>query len=258
MPKVEVQNQDDNSFQDLQDLLERKPRFLNQWTYIVYIISFIVLILGLSLLPVQEKIVTEAKLTSVNASKKVIARVNANLTELSVLDQQYVDRGHLIGVMESNANYRQVLMLDTLIKKLLDQQVSNYSVLETVFSDQINHLGALQEPYRVIKKDYIDHFRRYLESDYFNIERQLLEHEINHAKTILQYLTAKRDLLRYKFKLAEEKHLIKKSLFDSNVISRLEYLDEENAFILEKMALSQLDMEIQENENELIQKKSIS
>ncbi len=136
--------------QEIQEIISNKPGWLIR-NGIVLILFFILLLLALSnTINYPEILSTRANLRLKNLPIKINVKINASLNRLFVRENSNVGKNQLIAVLETKADYLEILNLSNSLDTLLYHiQLKKNEPIIDLFSNRYMHLGEVQQAYDV-------------------------------------------------------------------------------------------------------------
>jgi HlyD family secretion protein len=220
-------------------------------------------------------VTTKAKLTSLNAPKAVVARSEGQLIKLFAKEDDKVQKGQVIGFMESTGNPETVMYLSKVINSLQTalnngrpESVNNYYSSALIKSQ--SELGELQQPYQIFIQSFIL-FRSYLSSGFYLRKKTMLMKDMGTLQRLNVNLKQQKNLQEQDVNLAQQTFSANQKLLNDSVISAFDYRNESSKLIGKQMSLPQITSsiisnegaqndkrkEIMELENQIAQQKSI-
>src|SRR5690606_15354935 len=115
--------------------------------YGTLITSAILLLIGVMtwFIKYPETVTTKSKLTGTNAPKPIIPKQNLRLAHLLISNNEEVQTGEVIGILETTADYKEILEFEKLLNDL-EQNISNNNTttIKNLMQKPFQHLGELQ------------------------------------------------------------------------------------------------------------------
>ncbi|MBL7112749.1 MAG: HlyD family efflux transporter periplasmic adaptor subunit [Bacteroidales bacterium] len=251
---------------EVQDILVQVPRWIIRWGILVILITVVLIIAGSWLFKYPDINRSKILITTENPPATLVAKVNGKIEKLFVEDNEFVEANRNLAVIESAADYADVLVLNEILLEVRNM-VPKFDMLIQLELGSDYLLGEIQPTYaRFLKvhKDYQD----FVELDYYNQKINSMEGEVNQLNVHLSSLKKLTSILGRELDLVERQYLRDSSLFQSNVISEAEYekaktswlnkefdfeqsrVNESNTEILiEKLKQDVLDMELKYTED---------
>ena len=103
--------------EEVQAIIDRMPTYWVKWVALcVSVLMGIIVLLGF-LIQYPDTVDGQISVTATAAPVRLVANSNGRLTLLQA-NQSQLEKGDVIGYIESGANYRHILLLDSLLAKL--------------------------------------------------------------------------------------------------------------------------------------------
>ncbi|WP_025742649.1 HlyD family secretion protein [Aquimarina pacifica] len=213
--------------EEVQEILSTPPKWMTRWG--ITIIAFVIILVIVASCVVSYPDIVNSKImvTTATPVEKIEAKTSGRIAKLMISDQQHVEQGQILAVIENTANFKDFMTL----KNIVDTLNINY----TDFSFPIQNtaylsLGELEQDYAMFEKSYTDYqLNKNLQP--FSIEaisgKQTLS-ELNRRVEVLegQRIIEKRELEVRKKDLERTQNLYKKG-----VISKVELENKELDFL---------------------------
>ncbi len=248
-----------NTFSDhsdeIEEIISKKPPFIVRWGTVFFF--FLLLLIGLICWFVQypDIVTAKAKLTSLNAPKRVISRTDGKLIKLTIKDDDIVQSGAIIGFMESTADHEQILALSANIDTLSVMFSSNNATIPSGFFIQpYKNLGELQQAYQTFSHAFID-FKNYLHGGFYEKKKQILGNDLSDIKRLNAHLAERKVSQQQDVALAQKTFEMNEILKKEKVISELEYRNEKSKLLMKQMSIPQINEAIIANETQQNEKR---
>ncbi|WP_299179944.1 biotin/lipoyl-binding protein, partial [uncultured Chryseobacterium sp.] len=109
--------------ESVQDILTQPPHWMIRWgNTIIFIILLLILIMSY-IIKYPEFIPAPIIVTSQNPPEKLEARTNSKIEKIFIENNQEVKKGQILMIMQSTANYSDVLELKKLVDSLTPDQL---------------------------------------------------------------------------------------------------------------------------------------
>ncbi|MCC6835556.1 MAG: HlyD family efflux transporter periplasmic adaptor subunit [Cytophagales bacterium] len=239
----------------IEDIVSNKPGFLIRWGNLFFLIILLLIVTACWFIKYPDVISASAKLTSINAPKPIVSLFGGKLIRLNVVESQSVEKGDILGYLESTADHEEVLklsnVLDTVLVLLSNQQSD---LIKQYFIQPTGQLGELQISYQAFSQAFLT-FNNYLADGFYQRKKLMLEQDKINLEKLNQYLTDQRKLQEQDLALAQKTFEVNQSLKKENVISDFDYRLEESKLINKKLSLPQIRSALVNNENQQIEKQ---
>ncbi len=229
---------------EVREIISYRPHWIIRKGNTIFLIV-IVFLLGLTwFIKYPDIVKAPARLVSINPPKLIASRVEGKLIRLFTSNNQQVKRGQPLGVLESTADYGQVVLLRYRINEVMDSLLQkNFTIVNKDSLFVFTGLGEIQSSYETFYSELIQ-TRQTLGSGYYLKKKAALEKD-------LQYIAAlKNNNLQQKKLIEQDKDLQTKefsayeSLANDKVIAPLELNQYKSKLIAREQTLHQADAQM--------------
>lgn len=248
-----------NTFSDhsdeIEEIISKRPPFMVRWGTVFFF--FLLLLIGFISWFIQypDIVTTKAKLTSLNAPKNVISRIDGKLVKLAIKDDDFIEEGSIIGFTESTSDHEQVLALSKSIDTLSSLSSKNKAGDLSNFSiPAYKNLGELQQSYQIFSNAFID-FKNYLHGGFYEKKKLILGNDLSDIKRLNSHLAEQKASQQQDVALAEKTFEMNEILKKEKVISELEYRNEKSKLLMKQLAIPQINEAIVANETQQNEKR---
>jgi hypothetical protein len=126
----------------VREIMGSPPRKLIAWGTTLIFVVFVLFLLGSWLIRYPDVIPAPVEITTTNPPATLTSRVNGRILELLSTEGSAVEKGTVIAVMESSADFRNILALE----EFLQTHYDDYITPPDSFPEPVN-LGELQQAY---------------------------------------------------------------------------------------------------------------
>ncbi len=229
--------------ESVQDILTQPPHWMIRWgNTIIFLILVLILIMSY-IIKYPEFIPAPIIVTSQNPPEKLEARSNSKIEKIFIKDHQEVKKDQVLMVMQSSANYKDVLALKKIIDSLSPNQLSSFPLTETSHFK----LGELQGDYNGFAKAFQDEalFTRLQPYAPENLaaNQSLSEYKVRIATTKQQ-----KNLEQAKYELNKKNYIRSQELFNQGVISSMELENEKIKYIQAQQNLENINISLSQME----------
>lgn len=223
----------------VQDILSRPPHWMIRWGNTV-IFVIIIMILGMSyIIKYPEFVPAPILVTSENPPEKLEARTNSKIEKILIENNTIVKKGEILMVLESSANYKDVLKLKTLVDSLNASQISTFPLTK---SSKLK-LGELQGEFNTFAKALQDQ-RLFSQLQPYAPENLAANQSISEYKSRVSILQQQLQLENAKFALSRKNYERSQSLFTQGVISKTEVESEKIQFLQAEQNLKNIQISL--------------
>lgn len=201
--------------ESVQEVLSNPPAWILLYGISIIFIIMILTLIGTWFVKYPDIISAKAVITSVNPPERLESKVNSSIAKIYVANSKKVKKGDILAILESTANYQDVLTLTNAINAIN----TNYQNFSFPFDKLKNlQLGEIQTAYIQFHKAYIE--------NELNQKLQPYSQEINAGLSSqnensnrLSSLYAQQKLELAKLSLSDQQFKRSQQLFDKGVIS---------------------------------------
>jgi multidrug efflux pump subunit AcrA (membrane-fusion protein) len=238
---------------ELQDIVSRKPGFLINWGIPIFFFMLVGIALGSWFIKFPDIVPATARVNAVNPPKEIIANNTGKLAKLFKNDGAAVNAGDIIGYIENNAAYNEVIKLSAILDTL--QYFTNSLKLEELPAywnsnySNFNNLGELQQPHQTFMQTFVS-FKDYLSSGFYLAKKKILLNDLLNTKKLLQTLYHQKGLQQEDLMLTGETFNVHDTLHNEHLINDVEYRSQKSQFIGKKMTIPQMNASIINNQSQ--------
>ncbi len=232
--------------EDVQEILGTPPGWLVRWGTTIALLGFAMMLAAAWFVRYPDVVEAKVVVTTATPPVDVIARTDGRIAKLLVSDTARVKTNQLLAVMQSTANYRDVLLLDSC---LIAWQQLKMDAFRNIQQPDSLTLGELQG-------DYAD-FVRILSDFKFGRDNRSASVQSNINSINLQINQLQQSILfeqkalkrtNDQLKIAEDLYQKQKELFDQGITSRVD-------FEKERTKLAELERQRDQYEENILQKR---
>jgi multidrug resistance efflux pump len=235
---------------DVQEILGTPPHWLVQWGTAVVFAGFAAMLLTAWFVRYPDVVGAKVVITTSVPPVDIVARTEGRISDLFARDRQEVKTGELLAVIQSTANFRDVLTLDTLLG--VWQSASVEALKQAPLPIDLD-LGEIQAEYT----NFLQQLERFkfgksnrnasTRSNIGSINQQIAQIE----KTVdFEEKTLRR--VERQLGLAQETFEAQKKLYEQGLISKVEFEKERNRVLDFENQRDQMEGNILRRQNEII------
>ncbi len=235
--------------EEVRDIISYKPGFLIRYGNVMFLMVLLLIVVACWLIRYPDIVSGNAVLSSLNAPKPVMAKIDGKLVMLHISENQPVRDGEVLGFIESTAKHESVLALssylDTLSALLLaNNETQLVKQKEASFTD----LGELQQPFQTFAQSFTV-YSNYIADGFFVKKATMLAADKAFLLQQNKILNAQKELQQQDAALAQKTFAMNDTLMKQKVISALEYRNEQSKYLNKQQAVPQINSSILTNEN---------
>jgi len=239
----------DERSDQVKEILGQAPNWLISWGISVILISLLLLLIGASYISYNDIVAGQVAITSKNPPAYIDAKMSGKLTHVFVKANNPVKKDDVMAVIESTANYKDVVFIKEKIINF-SPNFSDFDSIKTKFPSDVK-IGNIQSTYNQFRFQY----QEYLNYNKFNPEKNTLFNLNLQIKTRRNSLKNSRNQLKqYKTELVNAENLFdkQKKLYDKKIISENEYLQQENIYSTAKRNYEAIESGMRGDENAIL------
>jgi multidrug resistance efflux pump len=217
--------------EEVQDILGHVPAWIVRWGILLILITVILIIAGSWFFKYPDIKRANVIITTENPPATLIARTNGKIQKLFVKDNQNVTTGTRLAIIESAADYRDVLLLDEITSEIR-HIIPNFDMLVTLDLSSDYTLGVIQQAYANFLKTHKD-YQNFIALNYHEQKINALKSEVGKLEQHLKNLRDIRSLHKSELDLIQRQFKRDSDLFVWRAIAEAEY-DKSKANLLGK------------------------
>jgi len=232
--------------EDVQEILGTPPGWLVRWGTSIVLFGFGMMLAAAWLVRYPDVVEAKVIVTTATPPLDIIARTDGRIARLLVSDTARVKANQLLAVMQSTANYRDVLLLDSCLGAW--QQLKTEDFRDVQQPDSLT-LGELQGDYADFVRILSDFkFGRDNRSASVRSNINSINQQISQLQQSIVFEQKALKRTNEQLKTAEELYLKQKDLFEQGITSRVD-------FEKERTKLADLERQRDQYEENILQKR---
>lgn len=209
--------------EEVKEILTKVPHWMIRWGNFIFLFLIILLLMISWFVRYPDIIVSEAMITTEIPPQKEFANISGKLDAILVSDNDIVKDNQPLAIIESTANYKDVLKLNEIIDTI---RVSNISFNFPVDSVSTFFLGDIESTYAIFENNYIQ-YKLNKQLHPFTYEALANKYSISELKRRLKSLYSQKKIGRTELSFKKKDLDRSKLLFDKGVISAKQYEDKQ-------------------------------
>lgn len=242
MPKNTLENTTLRS-EEVQEILTRVPHWMIRWGSLLFLCLIIMLLFISWFVKYPDVIVAQTVITTKIPPEKEYARITGKIDTIFVEDDQMIQAGQPLAILENTANFEDVFFL----KSIVDTIGMANGVFEFPLSEvPILFLGDIDAEYALFENSYVQYTLNKELQPYAN---QLLANQISlsELQNRLEILLIQQELEKSGLDFKEAELNRNKTLFDKGIISAQEYETKQLGYIQAEQSFKNLNISISQN-----------
>jgi multidrug resistance efflux pump len=223
----------------VQDILTQPPHWMVRWGNTT-IFLILLLILGMScLIKYPEFVPSTVIISSQNPPEKLEARINTKVEDIFVSDHQAVSKGQLLMVLQSTADYRDVIRLRGIVDSL-GNRGGVYFPLDEVARFK---LGDIQADYNAFAKALTEE-QLYARLQPYSPDYAAADRSLAESRSRIRTLQQQKSMEQTKYELSKREFDRYQELFKERVVSASEMNQEKMKFLQAGQNLENINIAI--------------
>lgn len=229
---------------EVQEVISYRPHWIVRKGNILFLIIMLSL-LGMTLFIKYPDIVSgSARLVALNPPKLVISKAEGKLVKLFVTNEQQVHKNQQLGYMESIADYKEVIKLQSGVDEMIYAiQNNNFEALNTNIFTELSNLGELQANYQAFQ-NVLAETKQTLSNGYYRKKKNSLEKDLQYLTDLKNNVYGQKRLLEQDQELQKTEYKSYESLAKDKVIAPLELNQYKSKMIAKEQSLKQINTQI--------------
>lgn len=223
--------------ENVQDILTQPPHWMIRWgNTIIFVILLMVLLMSY-IIKYPEFIPAPIVVTSKNPPEKLEARTNSKIEKILVKDHQSVNKNQVMMILQSAADYKDILALKEIVDSMSSSQVLYFPTQQASGFK----LGEIQGDYNSFAKALQDE-KLFTRLKPYAPENIAANQSLGEYRARIATLQQQRNLEITKFDLTKKNYLRSQELFNQGVIAAMELENEKIKFLQAEQNLKNINI----------------
>ncbi|MHA6697428.1 HlyD family secretion protein [Chryseobacterium sp. A321] len=232
--------------ESVQDILTRPPHWMVRWGNTIIFIILLMILLMSYFIKYPEFVPAPIIVTSQNPPEKLLSRTNSKIEKIFIKDHQEVKKGDVLMILQSTANYSDVLKLKKIVDSISPNQILNFPLSET----SKYKLGDLQSDYNSFAKAFQDE-RLFSRLKPYAPEDIATSQSLSESRGRIATLQQQLNLENAKFDLTKKNYERFQQLFNQGVIAKMELENERIRYLQAQQNVKSIMLSISQLEESL-------
>ncbi|HCN48340.1 MAG TPA: HlyD family secretion protein [Chryseobacterium sp.] len=229
--------------ESVQDILTQPPHWMIRWgNTIIFIILLLILVMSY-IIKYPEFVPAPIVVTSQNPPEKIEARINSKIEKIFIKDHQQVKKNEVLMVMQSAANYKDILELKEIVDSIAPNKLYSFPISRTAGFK----LGEIQGEYNSFAKAFQDE-ELFTRLQPYAPENLATNQSISEYKVRMATLRQQKSLESLKYDLTKKNFNRSQELFNQGVISAMELENEKIKYLQAQQNLENINISISQAE----------
>lgn len=217
---------------EVQEILGTPPRWIIRWGITIMLLVVLVLLSGSYYYKYPDMIMARVTILSENPPVQIVAKSDGKLDRLFIANNQQVNSGDVLAIIENSANYRDAYQLLAILDSMKNWFETPERFGEITFSENYS-LGQ----YHSFLSSFVSQLRSYQTFLNFNPYDQRIESLQKQVTDYRNYFERSREqiaVLRQDYELAFNQYFRDSSLYRQNIMSEVDYEKSKAAMLKQK------------------------
>lgn len=237
--------------EDIHEIITAVPAWILRWGICIIFSVLGGILIFTALIDYPDIVKTSMKVNSLNSPKLVLARQNGKIINLLVHDGDFVKKSQPLAFIESTANPSDVLSFNQQLKKI-KLEISNED-RQVSLPDNL-YLGELQNAYQTLYQQY-SQYQSTQKNGYYLNKLRYLEKDLTDIQSLKSQIIKQKEIQKLEYANQEQEYHAYQKLFKNKVISRSEFLQQENKYLSAKYPLQQNETSVLNNSSSYASKQ---
>lgn len=225
--------------ESVQDILSQPPHWMIRWgNTIIFIILLLILVMSY-IIKYPEFVPASVIITSQNPPEKLEARTNSKIEKILIKDHQKVKAGQVMMVLQSTANYHDILELKDIVDSLSTNQLQSFPLQKA----SAFKLGEIQGDYNSFAKAFQDE-RLFTRLQPYAPENLAANQSLSEYRGRITNLQQQRSIEVAKYELTKKNFQRSQELFNQGVIAAVELENEKIKFLQAEQNLKNINISL--------------
>ena len=225
--------------ESVQDILTNPPHWMIRWGNTMIFVFLILILIMSYIIKYPEFVPAPIVVTSQNPPEKIEARSNSKIEKIFIKDHQKVKNGDIMVVLQSTANYNDVLELKKMIESTSPNEMSTFPVQKASYFK----LGELQGDYNSFAKAFQDE-SLFTRLQPYAPENIATNQSISESQSRILNLKQQKSIELAKYELTKKNYQRSQELFNQGIIPSVEMEGEKIKYLQAQQSLENINISI--------------
>lgn len=225
--------------EEVQEILTRPPHALVRWGITIFFCIMALFFIGGCFFKYPDILNASITVTTENPPVWIVARSTGKLQEMYIEDNDSVNAGQIIAVLENPASTSDVLRLKS---DLVQFNLTDSCFKDKQFVEDLA-LGNIQSAYNAFLRNLTD-YHNFLSINLYQQKIDATQKELREYRNYIEHLRKQIELDKTREKIASNSHNREKTLYDKGLISRAEYEEAQQIFLSKQQTGEQMQTSI--------------
>ncbi|RZL32417.1 MAG: HlyD family efflux transporter periplasmic adaptor subunit [Pedobacter sp.] len=227
----------------VQDILAEPPHWMFRWGNLVILALLLMVLLMSYFIKYPEFVPATIIVTSQNPPEKLQFRTDSKIEKVLVRDNQEVKKDEILMILQSTANFNDVLQLKSIIDSISTTELVAFPIERT----SKYKLGELQSDYNNFAKAFQDE-KLFTTLKPYSPENIATSQNITANRNRILVLKRQKTIELSKLELVKKNYQRAQQLLNQKVISTFEFENEKIKFLQAQQSLENIDISLSQTE----------
>ncbi|PTT74126.1 MULTISPECIES: HlyD family secretion protein [unclassified Chryseobacterium] len=229
--------------ESVQDILTQPPHWMIRWGNTIIFLILVLILMMSYIIKYPEFVPAPIVVTSQNPPEKLQATINSKIEKIFIKNHQEVKKDQVLMIMQSTADYKDVLELKKLMDSITLDQLPSFPLHEA----SRFKLGELQEDYNQFAKAFQDE-ALFIRLQPYAPENLAANQSLSEYRNRIATLRQQKSLELAKYELTKKNYQRSQELFNQGVIASVELENEKIKYLQAQQNLQNLNISISQIE----------
>jgi HlyD family secretion protein len=251
-----LDNEDRIYSNEVREIISSRPAWIVRNGIALFFIIIALLFTLTYFIQYPDLVKAPVRIVGKNLPKQMISKVEGRIVRLAAKDNSNVLQGDALAILQSNADYEQVLTFELWVNQT-EEQLSKQQWIAIKNLPPLNNLGDWQKNYQDIQQQLYQ-LSWSMPSGYLDLKKQSIRKDLNLITELTQNANEQKKLIQQELDMQQNLLSINERLVKEKVIAPLDLDKDKSMVIAKKQQLIQVDAgNINQNANELSKEKEL-
>ena len=232
--------------EEVQDILGHIPHWIVRWGMFLILFSIVIILVGSWFIKYPYIISSAIYVTTENPPARIVARTNGRIESLFVKDNETINSGQILALIENTSKFDEVLKVEVLLDSFRNHlQLSEQDLL--IRFPENTSLGEIQPSYASFLKYYED-MKNFIDLNYHDQKIKSMHNEIERNKSYSLTLKKQSNIIQGEENLVRRQFNRDSMLFKQGVIPEADFEKSKSALLQKQRAYEESRSIIVNNE----------
>ncbi|MFD2286785.1 HlyD family efflux transporter periplasmic adaptor subunit [Pedobacter petrophilus] len=229
---------------EVREIITAIPSWIIRWGIMLIFLILVGIVMGSAFIEYPDVVKTNLKVNSTNSPKAVLSERAGKLIRILVVDGQIVTPGQPLAYLESVADHRNVLELKKWLKKLQSFEPTKDFTIKPLPANLV--LGELQASFQSFYQQYLQYLSTRSDGYYVN-KLVFLGKDLRDIDRLREQIFKQKKIQQQEYSNQEAEYNAYQKLYKNNVISRSEFIQQQNKYLSSQYPLQQTETALLNN-----------